>query len=57
MQRVYLRWPICVDKIELVNEGYADRGSPCYGVDEESRWYVDVPDEEWAAALRLIVSN
>ncbi len=55
MHRIYLRWPIPTDVIEGVNDCYARLTGlrPNYGVDDESRWYIEVPDKNWAAALLL----
>ena len=55
MLRVYLRWPLPEDRINFVNKFYSRRTGreADYGVDEKSRWYIEVQNDEWFAALQL----
>ena len=58
MHRVYLRWPVPTTLIEWVNQDYSviTGRSPDYGVDDQGRWYVDVPNANWATALRIMIN-
>lgn len=57
MQRIYLRWPVPTVEIDTVTQEYAPitGEEPAYGVDAIGRWYIEVSDGCFGAALRLMI--